>query len=159
MVLFGVPFTGFAIFWIATASGMFLGGAGEAGQGGFFAFFPLFGIPFLLVGLGMLTSPYWMYRRALKTCYALTNHTIHLFATSFRGPHQPTFAVSSIFSSFITSSPFRGRSGICPDVDRGVSPMNENGTTESDHIAELSGCASTQSKIRRPFVEIEGGVP
>jgi hypothetical protein len=68
MVLFGIPFTAFALFWIALISGMWRP-AGPSPP----AFFVLFGIPFVLVGLGMLTSPLWMYWKALRTVYAITD--------------------------------------------------------------------------------------
>jgi hypothetical protein len=35
--------------------------------------FPLFGVPFVLIGLGMLAAPYWMRRKAQNTVYALTD--------------------------------------------------------------------------------------
>src|SRR3712207_4913094 len=76
IVLFGIPWTAFAIFWMVVASGMLFGGFGGGGPGPFGAFFscfPLFGLPFVLVGLGMLSSPFWMYRRAKRTCYAVTD--------------------------------------------------------------------------------------
>jgi hypothetical protein len=68
MVVLGVPFTAFAVFWMAMASGI----AGVAGSG-VRLFFVLWGIPFVLVGLGMLASPFWMYRKALGTVYAITD--------------------------------------------------------------------------------------
>lgn len=68
LVLFGIPFTAFAVFWMAMASGI----AGRAG-GGVRLFFVLWGIPFIVVGLGMLTSPFWIYRKALGTIYAITD--------------------------------------------------------------------------------------
>jgi hypothetical protein len=68
MVLFGIPFTAFALFWMGLASGF--GHAAGPGPSGFFV---LFGIPFVLVGLGMLTSPFWMFLRALRTAYAITD--------------------------------------------------------------------------------------
>lgn len=68
LVLFGLPWTAFAVFWIAGASHFkvpdFSHGSG---------FFPLFGLPFVLIGLGMLTSPLWLRRRARRTVYALTD--------------------------------------------------------------------------------------
>jgi len=74
MALFGLPFTAFAVVAIYTAYNKFTAGDDPGGPRGFGAIIlPLFSVPFLLVGLGMLTSPYWMYRRALKTCYCLTN--------------------------------------------------------------------------------------
>jgi len=75
MMLFGIPFTGFALFWIAAALGKLSGGLNQGHGDGlrFASFVPLFGIPFLVVGLGLLTSPIWMRRRARRTCYALTD--------------------------------------------------------------------------------------
>jgi hypothetical protein len=76
LVLFGIPWTGFAVFWVLMASGMMFA-VGPAGPGGGFgallACFPLFGVPFILIGLGMLTSPVWMRRAARRTCYSLTD--------------------------------------------------------------------------------------
>jgi hypothetical protein len=76
VVLFGIPWTAFSLFWMGAASGvLFEGGTheGPPGFGAFFICFPLFGLPFVLIGLGMLSSPYWVYRQARRTCYALTN--------------------------------------------------------------------------------------
>jgi hypothetical protein len=44
----------------------------DFGKGGF-SFFPLFGIPFVLIGLAMLSSPLWAYRKSLRTVYVITN--------------------------------------------------------------------------------------
>jgi hypothetical protein len=73
LVLFGIPFTAFAVFWTAMALGI---GAGVRNNGPGLLFqvcFPLFGLPFIVVGLGLLSTPYWQRRRALRTCYALTD--------------------------------------------------------------------------------------
>ncbi len=40
--------------------------------GGSWLFFPLFGVPFLLIGLGMLAAPLWAYLRTRGTVYAVT---------------------------------------------------------------------------------------
>lgn len=66
LTLFGIPFTGFAVFWIVMASG-----ATHIGVWGFL--FPLFGLPFLLAGLGMLSAPLWMRWQAGRTAYVLTD--------------------------------------------------------------------------------------
>ncbi len=68
-VLFAIPWTAFAVFWMFGASGFKMPNFSEGG----FAFFPLFGVPFVLIGFGMLSSPLWAYRKALKTVYAITN--------------------------------------------------------------------------------------
>jgi hypothetical protein len=67
--LFGIPWTAFAIFWIAGASGFKIPDFSKGG----FSFFPLFGVPFFLIGLGMLSTPLWFYLKALKTVYVVTD--------------------------------------------------------------------------------------
>jgi hypothetical protein len=68
LVLFGIPWTAFAVFWVSAASHFkmpdFTHGTG---------FFPLFGVPFVLIGLGLLTSPYWAARKAARSAYAVTS--------------------------------------------------------------------------------------
>jgi len=73
--LFGIPFFGFAVFWTWTASTPLREGV-DTGITGFEYFFPMFGIPFLLVGLGLLLSPIWMALKARRTVYAITNHRL-----------------------------------------------------------------------------------
>jgi hypothetical protein len=100
IVLFGIPWTAFALFWMAGASGILFGGFGGDAPGGFGAFFtcfPLFGVPFVLIGLGMLSSPYWMYRRARRTCYALTNQRALVWAAGwFSGIEIRSFRPSAL---------------------------------------------------------------
>lgn len=68
--LFGIPWTAFALFWTAGAAW----GTSHAENGpGLFSVFPLFGLPFILIGFGMLSSPIWAYRKALKTVYVITD--------------------------------------------------------------------------------------
>ena len=62
-VLFGVFFLGFAIFWMTTA---------YRAPGAFF----LFGIPFVLAGLWMVTAPLRAYRAAHTTAFALTDKRV-----------------------------------------------------------------------------------
>jgi hypothetical protein len=59
----------FAAFWIIMASGMTKGVPRSLGP---WMLFPLFGIPFLLVGLGVMLGPLWVYLGARKTVYAVT---------------------------------------------------------------------------------------
>jgi hypothetical protein len=60
LVLFAIPWTAFAVFWMVLASGANL-------------WFALFGVPFVVIGLGMLTAPLGVWRKARQTCYALTD--------------------------------------------------------------------------------------
>jgi hypothetical protein len=87
IVLFGIPWTAFALFWIAGASSF--GASNKVGGSpagvGVFQFFPLFGLPFVLIGLGMLSSPYWLWRQAKRTCYALTDRRALLWKAGMFG--------------------------------------------------------------------------
>lgn len=69
-VLFGIPWTAFALFWTWGASGfgtLFTQGLTPI------ILFPLFGVPFILVGFGMLSAPIWTRRQALQTVYLITD--------------------------------------------------------------------------------------
>lgn len=66
--LFGIPWTAFALFWTAGAAGFKIPAFNQP-----FDLFPLFGLPFILIGLAMLSSPIWAYWRAGKTVYIVTN--------------------------------------------------------------------------------------
>lgn len=66
--LFAIPWTAFSIFWIAAASGFQIPDFNNG-----FDFFPLFGLPFLFIGIGMLSSPIFKYLKAKKTVYVITN--------------------------------------------------------------------------------------
>jgi hypothetical protein len=65
---FFIPWTAFALFWIAGASGFQLPRFDSG-----WSFFPLFGLPFLLIGLGGLSAPFWLRRKARSIIYAITN--------------------------------------------------------------------------------------
>ena len=75
LVLFGIPWTAFAIFWVWGAAH----GTSKADAPGPFKFFPLFCVPFILIGLGMLSSPLWAMRNAKKTAYAITDRRAIIF--------------------------------------------------------------------------------
>ena len=114
-VLFGIPFTAFAFFWIAVA-----GAFRFPGVPGPFGLFALFGIPFVIVGLGLLMSPFWMYLKARRTAYAITDRRAlviepdlwgRIIVRSFEpgawpcsfGPSTPTAPAISSFSASIAS--------------------------------------------------------
>jgi hypothetical protein len=66
--VFAVPWTAFSVFWMLMASGVLSGKLNLP--------FALFGLPFVLVGLGMLMAPRWAYASAKKTVYAVTNQRL-----------------------------------------------------------------------------------
>jgi len=62
LFLFAIPWTAFAIFW------MF--GSWHQSKN---IPFTLFGVPFVLVGFGLLSTPLFTYRRSFKTVYVITD--------------------------------------------------------------------------------------
>lgn len=66
--LFAIPWTAFSVFWICGAARFTIPDFTHG-----FDFFPLFGVPFFLIGLGLLSSPFWAYRNAFKTVYVITD--------------------------------------------------------------------------------------
>jgi hypothetical protein len=70
-VLFGIPWTSFAIFWMWGASGFKLPDIREGLQPQ--NLFALFGVPFVLIGFRMLSSPVWAWQAARKTVYLSTD--------------------------------------------------------------------------------------
>ncbi|HNX04814.1 MAG TPA: hypothetical protein PKI32_04895 [Opitutales bacterium] len=67
--LFAIPWTAFAVFWTVGASGAL----GTGGVSGGSVVFALFGVPFILVGLGMLSTPLWVRWHDRKTIYVITD--------------------------------------------------------------------------------------
>lgn len=76
--IFGIPFAGFALFWITQAyhatSAMSRSSHNAFASG--FQVFPLFGLPFLLIGLGIILAPLWAFLKGGNTVYAVTNQRV-----------------------------------------------------------------------------------
>src|SRR5258708_21485456 len=96
---FGIPFAGFALFWISQAyhatSSMSKSTNNSFVHG--FQVFPLFGLPFLFIGLGIVLAPLWAFLRGGSTAYAITNQRIMIitggcrrFVKSVAPPHIAT---------------------------------------------------------------------
>jgi hypothetical protein len=66
--LFGIPWTAFAVFWICGAAGFKIPDFTNG-----FDLFPFFGVPFVLIGIGMLSSPLWARRKSFRTVYVITD--------------------------------------------------------------------------------------
>ena len=82
--LFGIPFAGFALFWISQAfraTHMMPKDSQNPFMNGF-RVFPLFGLPFLLVGLGIVLAPLWAFLKAGSTVYAVTNQRVMIISGS-----------------------------------------------------------------------------
>jgi hypothetical protein len=70
--LFGIPWTAFVVFWESMAI--------KSGS----LFMPLWGVPFVVVGLYMLTSPLWEYLRAQRTIYVVSNQRLLILSGLLR---------------------------------------------------------------------------
>ena len=71
-IAFGLLFGGFAVFWTSAAWLMTRG----ASSGAFGLFFPLFGIPFIAVGAGIVVAGLKSWRDDGGTVYALTDRRV-----------------------------------------------------------------------------------
>lgn len=76
--LFAVPWTTFALFWEAMATLPWFAGKGmpDALRLGFGVVFPLFGLPFIAIGVVMLAMPLRALARARVTAYGLTERRL-----------------------------------------------------------------------------------
>jgi hypothetical protein len=87
IVFFGIPWTAFAIFWTVAAAGFQVPVFQNLED-----LFALFGVPFILVGLGMLSSPLWALRNARKTVYVITDLRAIVIEGRFRSHRFRSFA-------------------------------------------------------------------
>ena len=70
--LFAIPWTAFALFWTAMAAA----GVSQSDDGWIVWAFPAFGTPFILVGLGMLATPFVPYMQRGRILFAITNQRV-----------------------------------------------------------------------------------
>ncbi len=73
--IFAIPWTAFSLFWTFAAAGGLSGGW----PSGFGWIFPLFGLPFVAVGLTMLASPFFAWRKARRSLCVVTDRRAILF--------------------------------------------------------------------------------
>ena len=103
--LFGIPFAGFALFWISQAyhatSAMSKSTQNSFAHG--FQVFPIFGLPFLFVGLGIVLAPLWAFLKGGSTVYAVTNQRVMIITGG------STRSVKSIIPADIVSIDHRER--------------------------------------------------
>lgn len=71
IILFGIPWTSFALFWMWGALGFQVPNFQNGIQPEHL--FALFGLPFVLIGVLMLSSPYWQWQTMRNTVYLITD--------------------------------------------------------------------------------------
>lgn len=79
LFLFAIPWTAFAIFWMCGATGFQIPDFKDGGD-----YFALFGVPFVLIGLLMLSSPFQTYKKSFKTVYVITDRRAITFEGGWR---------------------------------------------------------------------------
>lgn len=72
--LFAIPWTAFSLFWTAMASLATVATDDSVGILGWA--FPLFGTPFILIGIGMLAMPFVPYFQRGRILFAVTNQRV-----------------------------------------------------------------------------------
>ena len=142
--LFGIPFAGFALFWINTA--LHATHSLSKSSNGFaksFSVFPLFGLPFLLIGLGIVLSPLWAYLKGLNGVYAVTNQRVMVItATTSR-------SVKSIVPADIVAVDHRERPDGCGDVLIRTNSTISNRNSVSQITVGLYGVPNVKEVARQ----------
>ena len=72
LYLFAIPWTAFALFWTVGAAGG-IASLDSAGPGFIAWAFPLFGVPFVLIGFAMFAAPFMPLLNGGKPLFAVTN--------------------------------------------------------------------------------------
>lgn len=129
---FGIFFAGFAVFWMWGAAG---GTRHAVKSSGPMMIFPLFGLPFLFIGLSIVAAPLWVYLRGLRTVYAVTDQRV---MAVIDGRNR---AVKSYAPGDILSVEHRERA---------------NGT--GDLILQTKGILASNNNTTRPNSVILGGI-
>jgi hypothetical protein len=101
--LFAIPWTVFAIGWEAMALGMWFGDFNKGMPSGmlliFGIVFPIFGVPFVLIGFAMLASPFWTAWAAKNTANILTDTCLMSLTVYPNGKRQVSSDPISAFVS------------------------------------------------------------
>jgi hypothetical protein len=142
--LFGIPFAGFAAFWINAAyhgtHAMHKNGNAFTGA---FSFFPLFGVPFLLVGLGIILAPLWAYLRGQSTVYAVTNQRVMVISGG------STRSVKSCTPADIVSVDYRERADGSGDIAIRTTAQTRSNNSVSQVTVGLCGVPNVKEVARQ----------
>ena len=143
--LFGIPFFAFAVFWTWTALSF---SAGREPQ-----YFWLFGVPFLLIGLGLLLSPLWQSAQARATTYTLTTRRAVIDTT---GPLARRISVPLEQIPFIELQPGRGRPGHVLFREVAAPYRNAFPTTTKDGFIAVPDADKVERLLRDAVAKLRG---
>ncbi len=124
ILVFAIPWTAFALFWMAMALSSVSRSPIHSGVS---MIFPLFGLPFVLIGLCMLSAPVWARRKARRTVYAVTDRRAMIILTG------RTRSVRSFGRTSMTERECRERADRSGDLIfyRKISSDGEGGTNST----------------------------
>lgn len=137
--LFFIPWTAFVLFWMAGAAQFKIPDLREPA-----AWFMLFGVPFLLVGVAGLSTPAWIYWGARHTVHAITNQR----ALTVSGLH--TFKIKSFEPAQMSNIERVERADGSGDLILAETPRGNGRGTRRDGffaIADVGGAATELAKL------------
>jgi hypothetical protein len=142
--LFGIPFAGFAAFWINAAyHGTHAMHKSANSFTGAFSFFPLFGVPFFLVGLGIILAPLWAYLNGRSTVYAVTNQRVMVISGG------STRSVKSCTPADIVSVDYRERPDGSGDIAIRTTAQTRSNNSVSQVTVGLCGVPNVKEVARQ----------
>jgi hypothetical protein len=137
LLIFAIPWTAFAMFWMWKASGIGDPPSEEPDPVPvriLRMFFSLAGFPFVLIGLGMASAPVWVYCRASKTMYAVTDRRVLIIADGWPQSVE-VYAPSEL--------------GPIERVDRSRGVGDVYFASVSEMESRTTGCANAGDLLRR----------
>ena len=162
LYFFGIPWTAFALFWTVMAfAGVNIGVGMPESPAGWLAYaFPLFGLPFILIGLVMLAGPFMPLLHSGKRIFALTDRRI-MEVYSGRSITVTTYQLDRLGS--VSRKQRRDGSGTLK-IERGAK-IDSEGYTQVQYveIGEIENVAALETLLReakerrgRPRRELRG---
>jgi hypothetical protein len=145
--LLGIPFTGFALFWIYAASG---GSDHSTSQKGSWPlWFPLlWGGMFVVFGLRFLLSPLTAYWKALRTVYAITDQRAMIITAPFWKRTVFTF----FYQQLVETHRVENEKG-CGDIifHRQVEPGRRRNYYYDQGFLGINNVRETENKLRELY--------
>lgn len=138
--LFAVPWTAFSLFWESIALSMLFGGmTPESGPvpWGMRIVFPLFGLPFVLIGVWLMSTPFYVAHKAKHTLYVVTSKRA-LIVSGGRKRNVESFPLTTLGQQIERKDSgdgsgslyFHFRTGYDSDGDRTVNKKGFEHTTD-----------------------------
>lgn len=141
--IFAIPWTAFAVFWTVMASAGAQAVEGDAGVFGYA--FPLFGVPFIAVGLAMLAAPFLPLFGAGRTLFAVTDQRL---LRIYRGSRLKTRSVGGNTIGAIERTERSNGSGTLK-IAVG-SHVDSDGDRRIDHfeLGEVADVLAAETRVR-----------